>query len=78
MCYQNNKLIKLFLSKYTSRLQTPNMELPKVEPVFLKAWDIPDYKTLEKYKLCEAIRKVIQKRKATGNTENWHVMEDLH
>ena len=37
-----------------------------MEPVFLKARDIPDFKTLKEYELCEAICKVIQKERLVG------------
>ena len=42
------------------------MELPKVEPAFLKASDVPDFKTLKEYELCEALSKVINRENLLG------------
>ena len=39
------------------------MELPKVEPVFIRAGDIPDFKTPKEYQLCQAICEQISKEK---------------
>ena len=37
------------------------MKLPKVDPVFVKAGEIPAFKTLKEYELCEAVCKQIKK-----------------
>ena len=42
------------------------MDLPKVEPAFLKARDIPEFKTLKEYELCEAVSKVISRENLLG------------
>ena len=42
------------------------MELPKVDPVFVKAGEIPDFKTLKEYELCEAVCKRIKKDSLLG------------
>ena len=42
------------------------MELPRVEPAFLKAKDVPEFKSLKEYELCEAISKVINKENLLG------------
>ena len=42
------------------------MELPKVDPVFVKAREIPDFRTLKKYELCEAMCKQIKKENLLG------------
>ena len=42
------------------------MELPKVNPVFVKAGEIPDFKTLKEYELCETVCKRIKKDSLLG------------
>ena len=42
------------------------MELPKVGPVFVKASEIPDFKTLKEYELCQAVCQKIKKESLLG------------
>ena len=42
------------------------MELPKVDPVFVKAGEITDFKTLKEYELCETVCKRIKKDSLLG------------
>ena len=52
------------------------MELPKVGQVFIRASEIPDFKTLKEYELCEAICKKITKESLLGVQRIgmlWHI-----
>ena len=46
------------------------MELPKVEPVFVKALrllvDIPDYKSMKEFEMCQAVCKRLDSVKLLG------------
>ena len=42
------------------------MELPKVEPVFVKASEIPDFKTLKEFEMYQAICTTITKERLLG------------
>ena len=53
------------------------MELPKVEPAFLKARDVPDFKTLKEYELCEALSKGINRENLLGVQKDWDALAHL-
>ena len=42
------------------------MELPKVEPVFVKALEIPDYKSMKEFEMCQAVCKRLDSVKLLG------------
>ena len=42
------------------------MELPKVSPVFIKVSEIPEFKTLREYELCQAVCQKVTKDSLLG------------
>ena len=51
---------------FTQTVIDTTMDLPRVEPVFVKASDIPDFKSLKEFEMCQAVCTRIAKESLLG------------